>query len=59
MEELNKIYDYLIEEVGIPREVIDVITSINGYKKKTFDDLIYYYTSFNDYEQLREEYQKE
>lgn len=52
MEDLNKIYDYLIEKVGVSSEIIDIVTSINGYKKETFDDIIYYYTGFNDYEQL-------
>ena len=35
-------------------DVIDVTTSIYGYNEKTLDNINYYLTGYNSYEQLKE-----
>ena len=35
-------------------DVIDVVTSIYGYNEKTLDNINYYLTGYNSYEQLKE-----
>ena len=35
-------------------DVIDVVTSIYGYNEQTLDDINYYLTGYNSYEQLKE-----
>ena len=35
-------------------ELMDVITSIFGYNENTLDDINYYLTGYNSYEQLKE-----
>ena len=42
-------YDY--EDVY---DVIDIVTGIYGYNEQTLDDINYYLTGYNDYEQLKE-----
>ena len=43
---LEDYYDYLVNNIGVNEEVINCITSINGYNKKTFDSILYYYTGY-------------
>ena len=35
-------------------DLVDVVTSIYGYNEETLDDINYYLTGYNDYEQLKE-----
>lgn len=35
-------------------ELMDIITSIFGYNEQTIDDINYYLTGYNSYEQLKE-----
>lgn len=46
--------NYLINNLGISEEVINCITSINGYNKNTLDSILYYYTGYRDLEQYLE-----
>ena len=46
--------EYLINNLGISEEVINCITSINGYNKNTFNNVLYYYTGYRDLEQYLE-----
>ena len=46
--------EYLINNVGVNEEVINCITSINGYNENTLDDILYYYTGYRDLEQYTE-----
>ena len=46
--------NYLIDNLGISEEVINCITSINGYNKNTFNNILYYYTGYRDLEQYLE-----
>ena len=43
--------NYLIENVGVNEEVINCITSINGYNEDTLDNILYYYTGYRDLKQ--------
>lgn len=49
--ELKDYSNYLIDNVGVNEEVINCITSINGYSENTLDDILYYYTGYRDLEQ--------
>ena len=51
--------EYLINNVGVNEEVINCITSINGYNEETFDSVLYYYTGYRDLEQYLEYEDKE
>lgn len=51
---LKEYSNYLIDNLGINEEVINCITSINGYNEKTFDNILYYYTGYRDLEQYLE-----
>lgn len=46
--------NYLINNLGISEEVINCITSINGYNKNTFNSILYYFTGYRDLEQYTE-----
>lgn len=46
--------NYLIENLGVSEEVVNCITSINGYNEDTLNDILYYYTGYRDLEQYTE-----
>lgn len=48
---VNEYENYLINNVGVKEEVINCITSINGYNEETLDNILYYYTGYRDLEQ--------
>ena len=43
--------NYLIEYLGVNEEVINCITSINGYNEDTLNSILYYYTGYRDLKQ--------
>lgn len=43
--------EYLINNLGVNEEVINCITSINGYNENTLDDVLYYFTGYRTIEQ--------
>ena len=51
--------EYLINNVGVNEEVINCITSINGYNEDTLDNILYYYTGYRDLKQYTEYEDKE
>lgn len=51
--------EYLINNVGVNEEVINCITSIDGYNEDTLDSILYYYTGYRDLEQFLEYEDKE
>lgn len=57
--ELKEYSNYLIDNLGINEEVINCITSINGYNEDTLDSILYYYTGYRDLEQYTEYEDKE
>ena len=46
--------NYLIDNIGVNEEVINCITSINGYNENTLDNVLYYYTGYRDLKQYLE-----
>lgn len=48
---LEEYSNYLIENLGVNEEVINCITSIDGYNEDTLDNVLYYYTGYRDLEQ--------
>ena len=48
---MNEYENYLIENLGVKEEVINCVTSINGYNEDTLDDILYYYTGYRTIEQ--------
>lgn len=46
--------NYLIEYLKVNEEVINCITSINGYNEDTLDNILYYYTGYKDLKQYLE-----
>lgn len=46
--------EYLINNLGVNEEVINCITSIDGYNKNTFNNVLYYFTGYRDIEQYLE-----
>ena len=51
--------NYLIDNLGISEEVINCITSINGYNEDTLDNILYYYTGYTNIKQYTEYEDKE
>ena len=54
MTDLNYLYDELVETGIATREELNLITSINGWNEKTFNDVIYCRTGYRSLEQLKE-----
>ena len=55
MNELTKVWNYLIENSIATEEELQLITNINGYNLDTLNDVIYARTGYRNYEQLLEE----
>ena len=53
---VKEMWEYLEEVIGVSQETLDVVTSINGYNRKTMCDILYAVTGYNDFDQLEEEY---
>lgn len=41
MEELEKMYDELMNDYGVSEETLNIIISINGYNEDTMHDILY------------------
>ena len=54
MENLSKIWDYLVENGIATEEELQLITCINGYNEEALNDVIYVRTGYRDIEQLQE-----
>ena len=55
MENLNTLYDKIIE-YGIATEAeINLVTDINGWNEEAMNDIIYARTGYRDIEQYEEE----
>ena len=56
MQSLTDItYDYLVDNNIASEETIKAIIGINGYNMQALNDILYYFTGYNDLEQLEEE----
>lgn len=52
MVDLNKYYNYLVETGTATEEEISLVTSINGWNEKSFDDILYVRTGYRDIDQI-------
>lgn len=50
--EIDKIWDYLVESEIATEEELDLITCINGYSVETLNDVIYARTGYRSLDQL-------
>lgn len=53
--DINDLWDYLVNNSIATQEELELITSINGYSVDTLNDVIYARTGYHDLEQLQEE----
>ena len=54
MEDINKIWDYIILNEIATEEELKLITCINGYNEETLNSVIYARTAYHSMEQLEE-----
>lgn len=55
-ERENLIWDYLINHGIASEETLQIITSINGLKEETLNDVLFVVTGYRTIEQYEEEY---
>lgn len=53
--DINNLWDYLVNNSIATQEELELITSINGYSVDTLNDVIYARTGYHNLEQLQEE----
>lgn len=49
---VDEMWDYLLENVGVSEETLQVVTDINGYNEQTMCDILYAVTGYRDFEQI-------
>lgn len=52
--ELDNIYDFIIEYGIATEDEINLVTSINGYNESALNDIIFVRTGYRDMEQYKE-----
>lgn len=52
----SEMWSILEDEIGVSRETLDVVTSINGYNEDTMNDILYAVTGYRNFEQAQEEF---
>ena len=55
MEDVNKLWDKLIEQELFTEEELRLVTDINGYSVETLNDCIYARYGYRDLEQMKED----
>lgn len=55
MENLNTLYDKIVEYGIATNKEIDLVTSINGWNEEAMNDIIYCRTGYRSIEQYEEE----
>ena len=50
---LESFRDYLIDSGIATSDKIDLVTQINGYNEKSFNDILYVRTGYRSFEQLK------
>lgn len=53
--DINNLWDYLVNNSIATQEELELVTSINGYSIDTLNDVIYARTGYHNLEQLQEE----
>lgn len=54
MNNVDKLWDWIIEEGITTEEALTVVTNINGYSEETLNDVIYVKTGYRSREQYEE-----
>lgn len=49
---LDEMWDILID-IGVQKQTLEIVTSINGYNEETLLDILYAYTGFHNFDQLK------
>ena len=52
--ELDNYFDFLVDNCIATDEELRLVASINGYNKRTLDDVLYVRTGYRDIEQYKE-----
>ena len=55
MDDKAIMWDFLLEEVGVSEETLQVVTDINGYTIDTLNDILYAVTGYRSKEQYEED----
>lgn len=53
--DINTLWDYLVNNSVATQDELELITSINGYSIDTLNDVIYARTGYRNLEQLQDE----
>lgn len=51
----DEMYDTLMDYCGIDEEALDLAFAIGGRNEETAQNILYYYTGYNDFEVYRNE----
>jgi hypothetical protein len=54
-KEIEKIWDYLLENEIATQDELELITNINGYNVETLNDVLYAKTGYRSIDQLDDE----
>ena len=54
MEDVNELWQNILDEGIASEETLQVITSINGYSVETLNDVLFAVTGYRDWEQYKE-----
>lgn len=54
-KDIEKLWDYLLDNSLASEDTLKIITSINGYNLTTLEDVLYATTGYNSLEQIEEE----
>lgn len=52
--EMTRMWDWLMDEIGVSEETLNVVTDINGYNMETLNDVLYAVTGYRSREQYEE-----
>ena len=51
----NELQEILIDYVGVSEEALILAVKLNGSRKEVYEDILYVYTGYHDFEQFLEE----
>lgn len=53
--DFNEMWDYLIENVGVSEETLQIVCAIDGSSTNTLEAVLYAVTGYRDFDQLDDE----
>ena len=53
--DFNEMWDYLIENVGVSEETLQIVCAIDGSSPNTLEAVLYATTGYRDFDQLEDE----